>query len=158
MSRRRLGAVVLAVLAAGAMVAGPIAAANASNIRIALDVQHALPGITRSQLRVKAALEHYSATRSPDRLIAAVRIQDRQLKRLRTRLRRDRASTPKGSRGRRDMLTGLSLILKSNFSINSDLRRHPILGLTKDEARATTRLARRGNADFRRGLRLVAHL
>ena len=59
MSRRFVLSGVAAVLAAAAMVGGPIAAANATDLTIKLALVHAAPGLSRSDLRLRSAFARY---------------------------------------------------------------------------------------------------
>jgi outer membrane protein W len=69
MTRRFMSAVAVGVLAATAMVAGPIAAASASNVTLKRDLVRAVPKLKRSELRVAAATKHFESTGSPAHLI-----------------------------------------------------------------------------------------
>jgi hypothetical protein len=146
-----------AVLAAAAMIGGPIAAANASDTTIKLALVRAAPGLRRSDLRLKAAFERYATTHRASPVIRAIRAQDRDLSALRTKVRRSSASTTDGSRARRDIVAGLGLILRSNYGVNTHLRRQGAAGLSPTQLRAAERLARRGNRLYRRGIKLLLH-
>lgn len=155
MSRRGVVLSAVAVLAAAAMVGGPIAAANASNLTIKLALVRATPGLRRSDQRIKVALARYATTHRAGPVIRAVRAQDRDLSALRTKMRRSSASTSTGARAQRDIIKGLGLVLRSNYQVNRDLRRQANVGLSPTQIRRAQRLARRGNVLFRRGVRLL---
>ncbi|HEY3771798.1 MAG TPA: hypothetical protein VGL69_02295 [Solirubrobacteraceae bacterium] len=147
----------VAVLAACAMIGGPIAAANASDITIKLALLHAAPVLHRSDLRLRAAFARYANTHRAGPVIRAVRAQDRDISALQTTVRRSSASTGDGSRGRRDIIAGLGYILRSNYGVNGHLRRQGAAGLSPSQLRTAQRLARRGSALYRRGIKLLLH-
>lgn len=157
MSRRSALGLVIAVLSAGAMIAGPIAAANASDTTIKLALLHAAPGLHRSDLRLRAAFARYATTHRPAPVVRAIRAQDRDLSRLQTKVRRSSASTTDGSRARRDIVAGLGYVLRSNYGINGHLRRQGAAGLSPPQLRTAERLARHGDALYRRGIKLLLH-
>jgi hypothetical protein len=156
-SRRVAVRLVTAVLAASAMIAGPIAAANASDISIQFTLMRAAPGLQRDELRVRAAVERYATTHRAGPLVRALRAQDRDLSALQTKVRRTTASTSNGSRARRDIVAGLGYILRSNYSVNGHLRRQGAAGLSPSQLRVAERLARRGDTLYRRGVKLLLH-
>jgi hypothetical protein len=90
-------------------------------------------------------------------VIRAIRAQDRDLSALQRKVRRSSASTSDGSRGRRDIVAGLGEILRSNYGVNGHLRRQGAAGLSPSQLRTAERLARRGNARYRRGIQLLLH-
>src|ERR1700744_5052440 len=118
LSRRSAVGIVTAVLAACAMVAGPTAAASASDTTIKLALLHAAPGLHRSDLRLRAAFTRYASTHRAGPVVRAIRAQDRDISRLQTKVRRSSASTTDGSRARLDIVAGLGDILRSNYGIN----------------------------------------
>ena len=131
MSRRSAVRLVVALLAAGAMIGGPIAAANASDTTIKLALLHAAPGLHRTDLRLRAAFARYANTHRAGPVIRAIRAQDRDISDLQTKVRRSSASTSDGSRGRRDIIAGLGYILRSNYEVNSHLRHQRATGLSR---------------------------
>jgi hypothetical protein len=154
-SRRSAARLAAALLAAGAMIGGPIAAANASDTTIKLALLHATPGLNRSGLRLRAALARYERTHRASPVIRAIRAQDRDLSALQTKVRRSSASSTNGSRARRDILLGLGDILRSNYGVNGHLRRQGSVGLSPSQLRTAQRLARRGDTLYRRGIKLL---
>ena len=72
-------------------------------------------------------------------------------------MRRSSASTADGSRARRDIVSGLGYLLRSNYGINGHLRRQGAAGLSPAQLRSAERLARRGDAQYRRGIKLLLH-
>jgi hypothetical protein len=156
-SRRVAVRLLTAVLAASAMIAGPIAAANASDITIQFTLLHAAPGLQRDELRVHAAVERYATTHRAGPLVRALRAQDRDLSALQTKVRRTATSSADGSRARHDIVAGLGYILRSNYGVNSHLRRQGAVGLSPSQLRVAERLARRGETLYRRGVRLLLH-
>jgi len=157
MSRRFVLSGVAAVLAAAAMVGGPIAAANATDLTIKLALVHAAPGLSRSDLRLRSAFARCQTTHSAGPVVRAIRAQDRDLSALRTRVRRSSASSSTGSRARRDIIDGLGLVLRSNYAVNGYLRRQGAVGLSPTQARRAEELAKRGDTVYRRGVRLLIH-
>ena len=155
MSRRSAVRLAAALLAAVAMIAGPIAAASASDTTIKLALMHAAPGLNRSGLRLRAALARYDRTHRASPVIRAIRAQDRDLFALQTKVRRSSASTRNGTRARHDILLGLGYILRSNYGVNRHLRRQGSAGLSPAQLRTAQRLARRGDALYRRGIKLL---
>jgi hypothetical protein len=142
-------------MAAASMVGGPIAAANASDTTIKLALLRATPGLHRSDLRLRAAFARYARTHRAGPVLRAIRAQDRDLSALQTKVRRSSASTTDGARARRDIVSGLGYILRSNYGINRRLRLQGATGLSPSQLRTAERLARRGNALYRRGIKLL---
>ena len=157
MSRRSAVRLVVAVLAACAMIGGPIAAANATDTTIKLALLHAAPGLHRSDLRLRAAFARYANTHRAGPVIRAIRAQDRELSALQTKVRRSTASPGNGARGRHDIIIGLGDILRSNYDVNSHLRRQGAAGLSPSQLRTADRLASRGNTLYKRGIKLLLH-
>ena len=135
MSRRRsLSMAGAAVLAACAMVGGPIAAqATASDSSIKQDLGRALPKLRHSQTQITSAFAAYKNTHSPTRLIKAVMTQDATLRGLQTELRHESASSTDGAHGRTDIVRGLGLLLQSNTKLDTLLRRHAGRSITAGE-------------------------
>jgi hypothetical protein len=156
-SRRLVVRGLTAALAAAAMVAGPVAAASASDLTIKIALVHAAPGLHRSDLRLRAAFVRYARTHRTGPVVRAIRAQDRDLSALRTRVRRSSASSSDGSRGRRDIIRGLDLVLRSNVDVNAHLSRQGATGLSPAQLRTAERLARRGERLYRRGITLLLH-
>lgn len=157
MSRRLVLRIVVAMLAASAMIGGPIAAASASDLTIKIALVRVAPRLRHSQTRLRRALRHYKVTRRAARVIRAIRAQDRDLYALRTRIRRTSTSSSTGTVARRDIVRGLGLVLKSNREVGAELRRQGPYGLSPRQVRRATRLATRGNRLYRRGVLLLAH-
>jgi hypothetical protein len=155
-SRRAIVRIAIAVLAVSAMIGGPIAAANASDLTIKLALLHAAPGLRHSQARIARALGGYKNTRRAAPVIRAIRAQDRELTALRTKVRRAAPSTSTGASARRELIEGLGLILRSNYVVDTALRRQGPVGLTPGQTRRAVRLARRGDRLYRRGVMLLA--
>jgi len=147
--------ITIAVLAAGAMIGGPIAAASASDLTIKIALVRAAPGLRRSDLRLRAAFTRYANNHRAGPVIRAIRAQDRDLFDLRRKVRRSSASSGAGVRARRDIVKGLGLVLRSNYEVNGHLRRQRAAGLSPAQLRAAERLAKRGNTLYRRGVKLL---
>jgi hypothetical protein len=88
-------------LVIGAVVIGPVAAADASDATLQATVKRDVPAITRSQARITAGEANLKKTHSIAALIKAVRAQDTNLAKLRTRLRGESSSTSTGARAKR---------------------------------------------------------
>jgi hypothetical protein len=157
MSRRTLCTSAGALLAAGAMLGGPVVAgASASDTSLKLTLGHAVPQLSRSQLRVAAGLKHFTQTHSDALLLSAVRIQDNELRRLKTRLGHESASSRSGTRARTEILRGLGLILSSNAGLTKVFRTRDHGGnVTASELATVQRQARQGNAAFQRGVKTL---
>ncbi len=156
MSRRVTGALV-ATLAAGAMVGGPVAVASASDMMIKSEIVHAGPRLHRDGLRILAAFKRYSRTHRAGPVVRAIRAQDTDYLRLRTRLDRTSASTHNGTLGKREIVHGMTLIVRSNRTIADALHRHGNVGLTPTEFKRAERLSKRGDRYIQRGVRLLNH-
>lgn len=152
MTRRFMGAVAVGVLAAAAMVTGPIAAASATDLTLKHDLIRAVPKIERSEVRLAAATKHFESTGSSAHLLAAGKAEDHILYGLRSELRRTAASTTRGANAKREMSKGLRLILDSNYAFNTQLRTGHI---TLKGIKADQKLAERGSIAFRDGTRLL---
>ena len=154
MSRRRsLSTAAVAVLAACAMMGGPIAAeATASDSSVKADISRALPKLRHDQTVITRAFSGYRNTHSPTRLIKAVKGEDSTLRGLRTELRRESSSSTTGARGKTAIVKGLGLLLQSNMEIDAVLRKHAGHGISASELGPAVKKELAGNKDLQTGV------
>jgi hypothetical protein len=135
---------------------GPVAAAHASDASLRATVKSDVPAITRSQAKITAGQAALKKTHSITKLIKAVKAQDTNLIRLRTRVQGESSSTPTGAKGKADVVMGLELIVTSNRALNKFIEQES-LGIKVSKARlnVSVRDDKRGNALFVAGAKLL---
>ncbi len=96
-------------------------------------------------------------THSPSALIRAIRTRDRDLSAREAKVAKQSASTAAGMNGRRDIVTGLKLIVGSNRTPAKELQRASAhQPLSQAKLRAASRADVKGNADLNAGVKLLA--
>jgi hypothetical protein len=143
--------------AVGCGVLGSATGAQASDASIRATVKSAVPKIVHSQARILDGLATYEKTHSPTALIKSIKAQNRDLSALETKVAGQTASTPNGTKGKADIVTGLRLIIGSNRTLTKELQRssaHKPVSNAKMKAAAKADV--KGNADLNAGGKLLS--
>ncbi len=135
------------------MLAGPVAAAQASDAQIRGTVKADVPKIIKSQAKILDGLATYEKTHSAKPLISASEKQNRVLKALETKLSRESSSTAAGAKGKADIIKGLKLIVGSNTILIKHLQSGQPLSASQQKAAVSA--AKKGNSDLNAGGRLL---
>jgi hypothetical protein len=147
---------IVATLASCAALAGPIAAAQASNAGIVSTFRAANPHLNADEAAVKSAVKAYKRDRRAGRVIRALRHEVRDIRALNRSLKHQRASTRKGRRGKAQLTRGLTLIGNAYAALANDIQKaragHPVPAATIN---ATVASDRKGRAKLLAGLRLL---
>jgi hypothetical protein len=147
----------LSAIAAGAVLAGPVAGAQASDssIRSTIDAYNAR--IARDEARIVSTANTYDHTRQPAPLVNALNHEVSDLHALRAKLARDSGSTPRGRRGRADVVKGLGFIAAGYTALARDVKaagaNKPVPSSQVNAARAADR---RGHNLVVAGLKLLS--
>jgi hypothetical protein len=143
------------VAAIGAL-AGPISAVQASNASIVATFRGANARLNADEAAVARAVTAYRRNHRSRRVIAALRHEVRDIRRVNRKIKRQRASTRKGRRGKADVTKGLSLIANAYATLANDIRKaragHPV---PQSRINATVASDERGRAKLLTGLRLL---
>jgi hypothetical protein len=143
--------------AVGCGVLGSAAAAQASNASIRAIVKSSSPKIVHSQARILDGLATYEKTHSPSALIKAIKAQDKDLSALEAKVAGQSASTANGTKGQKDIVTGLRLIIDSNSTLVKEFQRagahRPV---SKAKLTAAEKADIKGNQDINAGGKLLS--
>lgn len=156
MSRRFRHTAGTAALLTCAAVAGPVAAAHASDATIRSTIKTAVPKIEKSQAQLINGLAAYQKTHNPTALIKAINAQTKTLKALETKLTAQSTSSTAGTKGKSDIVKGLRLIVGSNTTLAKELQlsahHAPV---SKAKLKAATAADEKGNRDLNAGSKLL---
>ena len=144
---------VAAALGACAVLAGPIAAAQASNATLLATIKSGFPKIIKSQAKILDGLATYDKTHSKTPLIKAIKTQNGVLKALEVRLSHGSPSSAQGARGKAEVIKGLGLIVGSNTTLVKHLQSGK--SLSKAQSKAAVKAATKGNLDLSAGAKLL---
>ncbi len=156
MSRRFRHTAGTAALLTCAAVAGPVAAAQASDATIRSTLKTAVPKIEKSQAKLINGLAAYQRTHNPTVLIKAINAQSKTLRALETKVSGQPASSAAGTKGKSDIVKGLRLIVGSNTTLAKELQlsahHAPV---SKAKLKAATTADEKGNRDLNAGTKLL---
>jgi hypothetical protein len=102
-----------------AIVAGPIAAAQASDNTIRSTLNFYAPKIVKDESAVSKGLKGYPGTRN--KLTRALKHEVGDLHTLKSKLSHESASSSAGSKGKKDIVKGLSLIATAYGNLRKDV-------------------------------------
>lgn len=147
----------LAAIAAGTVLVGPVTIARASDAGIRASIDAYNHRVAADEARIVAAAAAYNRTGRPAPLVKALTGEVRDLRTLQGRLVHQPASTARGRRGRDDVVRGLGLIASGYSALAGDVRaagaRRPVTAAQVSAARAADR---RGHNLVVAGLRLLS--
>ncbi len=147
----------LVAIAAGAVLAGPVTGARASDAGIRATIDAYNHRVAADEARIVAAAAAYDRTRRPAPLVNALTREVRDLRALQGQLVRQPASTARGRRGRDDVVRGLGLIASGYSALAGDVRAagasRPVTAAQVNAAQAADR---RGHNLVVAGLRLLS--
>jgi hypothetical protein len=145
-----------ALVLACTAVAGPVAAADASDATLRSTIKTAVPKIEKSQAKLIDGLTAYQKTHNPTALIKAIKGQSRTLSALETKLSQESASSANGTKGKTDIVKGLGLIIGSNTTLAKELQQSAHHApVSKAKLKAATKADTRGNRDLNAGSKLL---
>jgi hypothetical protein len=150
--RRRwvpLGAVICAALA------GPIAAAQASDNDLRTTLNQYSPKIVKDENAVKKGLKEYPKGKSKP-LIRALKHEVSDLHALNKALKAESASSAKGSKGKKDVVKGLGLIASAYSALERDVQAAHGGAVPASEVNAAVATDKKGRTKLLAGLRLLS--
>src|SRR5947207_14015450 len=103
-----------------AVLAGPIALAQASDNTLRLTLNSYAQKIVKDEAAVKAALQGYPGTRG--KLVRALGHEVTDLRSLKRKLAHESASSARGKRAKSDIVTGLGLIANAYAALRRDVQ------------------------------------
>lgn len=133
--------------------AGPIAAAQASDNTIRGTISDWGPTIKKDETAVEKGLNGYPKVKP---LVKALNHEVSDLHRLQKKLRGERASTSKGRKGKNDVTKGLSLIASSYAALSKDVKQANGAPLPVAEVNAAVSTDKKGRAKLKKGLKLLS--
>jgi len=146
----------LSSIAACAMLAGPVAGAQASDSTVRSTIDAYNGRIAQDEARIVNTAATYDRTGDATDLIGALTREVRDLRTLQGKLARESGSTARGRRGRTDVAKGLGLIATGYTALARDVRaasaQKPV---TPGEVNAARAADRRGHTLVITGLRLL---
>jgi hypothetical protein len=146
----------LSSIAACAMLAGPVAGAQASDSTVRSTIGAYNGRIAQDEARIVNTAATYDKTRNATPLIDALNHEVRDLRALKGKLTRQSGSTARGRRGRSDVVKGLGLIATGYTALARDVRaasaQKPV---TTGEVNAARTADRRGHNLVVTGLKLL---
>lgn len=144
-------------LAALAILAGPMASAQASDASVRAAINSYNTKITKDEARILRAAATYHKTHRSAGLVAALKKEVIDLRALEHKLARQKASTANGHKGQADVIKGLSDIAKGYGSLAKEVK---AASASKPVSAASLRAAqsidKRGHNLVVKGLKLLA--
>jgi hypothetical protein len=156
MSRRMRHSAGTATVLACAAVAGPVAAASASDASIRSAIKSSVPKIQKSQAKLINSFTAYEKTHNPAAPLTALKGQNKTLTALEIKLSGQSASSTNGTRGKNDIVKGLRLIVGSNNTLATELQKSANhTPVSKAKIKAATAADTKGNKDLVAGTKLL---
>jgi len=146
----------LSAIATGAILAGPVAGAQASDstIRSTIDAYNAR--IAKDEARILKAAATYDKTRQSTPLITALDHEVGDLRALKSRLARESGSSARGRKGKQDVVRGLGLIATGYSALAKDVHAASASKpITNGELNAARSADRKGHDLVVAGLKLL---
>jgi len=145
---------VLSGVALCAVLAGPIALAQASDNTLRLTLNSYAQKIVQDEAAVKAALKGYPGTRG--KLVRALGHEVTDLRSLKRKLAHESASSARGKKAKSDIVTGLGLIANAYAALRGDVQAAHGGPVPISKVSAAQRTDRKGRAKFKAGLKLLS--
>lgn len=148
--------VVLSAVGLCAVLAGPLASAQASNATIRATISSYSSRIARDEAGVLRGVAAFKKHHAPV-LVRALRHEVGDLNSLRGKLTRESASSARGRRGKSDVVAGLGLIASAYGALARDVAAaSKSMGVSQAKVRAAVAADNRGRAKLRAGLKLLS--
>jgi hypothetical protein len=137
-----------------ALLAGPIAGAQASDSTIIKTLNHWGPRIVNDENAVAKGLTAYTHHKVKP-LVKALNHEVGDLHTLEHQLSGESASTAKGRKAKRDIVKGLGLIANAYGALARDATASHGNGVPAAKVRAAVATDKKGRADLQRGIKLL---
>jgi hypothetical protein len=141
-------------VAIAALLAGPIAGAQASDSTIIATLNQWGPRIVNDENAVAKGLTSYTHHRVKP-LVKALHREVADLQTLRHQLRGESASSAKGRKAKGDIVKGLGLIAKAYGTLSKDVKASRGNGVPAAQVQAAIKTDKTGRADLQRGIKLL---
>jgi hypothetical protein len=136
-----------------AVLGGPIAVAQASDTTIKQTLNSFAPKIVKDESAVANGLKGYPKTRL--KLTHALKHEVGDLHSLKSKLSHDSASSPSGTKAKKDIIKGLSLIATSYGTLRKDVLAANGGAVPKAQVTAAVNTDKKGRKKFLAGLNLL---
>lgn len=146
---------VLSGLVTCAVLAGPIAAAQASDNDLRTTLNAYAPKIVKDESAVKKGLKEYPQGKSKP-LVQALSHEVADLHALNKALKHESASSAKGKKGKKDIVKGLGLIASAYGALRSDVQAAHGGAVPASEVNAAVATDKKGRTKLLAGLRLLS--
>ena len=154
MARSVLRRWVLPAVIVGAALAGPVAAAQASNNDIRATLDAYAPKIVNDETAVGKGLSEYPKGK-PKPLERALKQEVSTLHALKAALRHETASSTKGRKAKKEIVTGLGLIAGAYTSLRADILAVHGGAVPVAQVDAAVAQDKKGRTKLKAGLRLI---
>jgi hypothetical protein len=146
---------ILSGLVAFAALAGPVAAAQASDNDLRATLNAYAPKIVKDENAVKKGLNEYPKGKSKP-LVKALNHEVSDLHSLKKALGHESASSTKGRKGKKDIVTGLGLIATAYTSLREDVQAAHGGAVPATEVDAAVATDKKGRTKLLAGLHLLS--
>lgn len=150
----RAGMLVMAVGACGSL-AGPLAAAQASDATLLSTFKAANTKLDRDEVKVGDGFVTYELQNRSGPVIRALRHEVGDIHALTRKLKHESASTANGRKGKADIDAGLGLIAKVYGSLATDIQKAGTTPLAKSTVEAALKTDKKGRSKLLTGLKLL---
>jgi hypothetical protein len=138
-----------------AVLAGPIAGAQASNATIRAAVNTFNAKLLHDEARVLDGLGTYQSKHNATPLISALNHEVTDLHALQVKLAHQSASSVSGRKGKSDIDTGLGLIAKAYKALAVDVKASTTAPVSAAKVNAAVKTDKKGRADLTAGAKLL---
>ena len=145
---------VLSGVALCAVLAGPVAIAQASDNTMRRTLTNYAPKIVKDENAVKKGLTGYPQGKVKP-LVRALNHEVRDLRALKRKLAGESASTAKGAKAKRLIISGLGLIANAYVALRRDVQAAHGRAVPKSKVSAAVRTDQKGRAKLLAGLKLL---
>jgi len=146
---------VLSGVALCAVLAGPVAAAQASDNTIRTTLNNYSPRIVKDENAVKSGLMGYPQGKVKP-LVRALNHEVRDLRALKGKLAHESASSPRGAKAKRLIIRGLGLIANAYGALRGDVQAAHGGAVPKSKVAAAVRTDQKGRGKLLAGLKLLS--
>jgi hypothetical protein len=150
--RRRLA---LAGVALCAVLGGPVAVAQANDDTLRATLNTYAPKIQGDENAIKAGLKGYSKGKVKP-LLRALNAEIGTLHKLNFKLRHEQASSPRGRKAKKDIVTGLALIASAYTALRNDVQGANGGPVPAAQVNSAVQTDKQGRTKLLKGLKLLA--